>query len=229
MMPRKKNLLGVIIAVALASLMVSAVLAYLDRTVLEGYTFDLVAYTAAGDRSTWAYAVTAGELMQSSDFRIQGLPSHWSLGIGSCYTIVAPPEGSLYTTPLEGYECGTTYTCTQGTYTIRYAAGLEGSTALTDGIKFETEVEELVFNNLTQVFTFTIEKAPNQDLRIGDTYVDLRTGDDLYPGEIRGPVCAPNAVAITALEARGHATWAIIGVVGLITLSVGWRVRPRNR
>jgi hypothetical protein len=220
----KKRLVQLGIAVGLALLLVGAVLAYMDRVVLMGYTIDLVEVSEQGNLSMWVYAVTAGDQVPENDL------SHWSLGIGSCYTLVTPTDGSIYTTPIDGYECGSTYTCTQGTYLVVYDAGMGGTSAVTDGIKFETQTGYLGLDNQrTQIFTFTIEKAADQELRIGDAYLDVKPGNTLYQDTVMGAVCAPNSVTITAIEAHGQATyWAIAGLVGTIVLGASWRRRFRT-
>ncbi len=220
-MRKKRSLWGILIAVGLAFVLVGTVLASMDQKVLEGYIIDLVDVTEDGNQSTWVYAVTAGDTVPDNEL------SHWSLGIGSCYTIVFPVADSFYTTPINDYGCGSIYTCTQGAYDVVHDAGM--TSVVTDGIKFEFDDDSGTLplgpdNQTTQIFTFTIQKSENQDFRLGETYLDVKPGATVDAGEIEGPVCAPNPVTIASLHAGGRSEyWGIVALVGVVVVGMGWR------
>ncbi len=219
----RRFLWKILVVLALALLAVGTVYAIEGSTTLSGYTIDLVEVTedTANNQSTWVYAITADYGVPAN-----GL-SHWSLGIGSCYEVVEPPVGSIYTTPITNYGCGDVYTCSQGSYTVYYDAGM--SSTVTDGIKFETydSDNELGPDNLTtQIFEVTVQKESDQIFRRGDTYVDVKPGDTLYTGEVVGPVCEPNAVTIAGLDARGRPEyWTVTGFAGMVVFVLVWRRR----
>ncbi len=224
-MLKRRSLLAMLTAVGLALLLVGVVFASQGGTEIQGYVIDLVEVTEDGNQSTWVYAVTASGSVPKYDL------SHWSLGIGGCYELVKPPNGSIYTTPINDYGCGSRYTCTEGDYKVVHEAGMGGQATITDGIKFDSQNRALGRDNMkTQIFTFTIQKEDEQDFRLGETYIDLKMGTHLYKDTFLGPVCAPNPVTIVALEAGGRpAYWGIAGLVGVVVIGLGWRRRFRER
>jgi hypothetical protein len=214
-------------------LSVQAVLAYLDRVVLQDYIVDLVSYEINGNQSTWVYAVTYNV---SSTNQSPPALSHWTLGMDlTCYDVVEPvaAETNAYTTPTDpAYGCGDTYTCTQATYDL-VEYGADPTLGLTDGVKWADVIVGPQIgpsNPTTQIFILTVQAAEH---RIGDVLVGVKYGNTgEVTGTITGPVCAPNAVEMAAVNASsgGWATpvllMAILAFGGLAY--VGLRLARRD-
>lgn len=201
------------LAAALLPLLIFQVaLAYQDRVVLGGYTVDLVGYEQNGNDVTWIYAVSANASAPPE----RGL-SHWTLALGSCYTITFPPTGQVYTTrdDLTQYGCGSTYTCTVGSYDV--VRGTDPTLGIS-GQKWEARDGQLSASNLTtHIFTMTIT-APQ--LRIGYTDVGVKYGTTTVTGQIKGPVCDPTAVGLTSFSATPRASGRTIWILGVLPLLV---------
>jgi hypothetical protein len=194
----------VVVPILIATMMllsVQAVLAYLDRVILQDYIVDLVNYEVNGNQSTWVYAVT-----YNTDGPTEDPPalSHWMLGMDlSCYEIIIPEEEKTYTTPTDSqYECGATYTCTQATYNeIEY--GSDPTLGLMSGVKWGDVIagpQVSLATPDTQIFVLTVEADEH---RIGEIPVGVKYGNQYnITGTIMGPVCSPNAVEMTAVSAN---------------------------
>lgn len=179
------------IALAILILSFSAVALAGSSTTLLGYQIDYLGFVNNGNNtSTWTYAVTS-----TSAAPTQAL-SHWTLGVGACYDIVSPANGSQYTTPTTGFGCGSTYTCEPTTCTVVH--GNDATTGV-DGIKFEDCDPQLSKDPVrTHIFRFTVTGVPTNP---GDVQVGVKPGNTTATGLITGPSCAPNAVSIASAGA----------------------------
>ena len=199
--------LGAVLVLAFAGLALAA-----SSTTLLGYQIDSLGFVNNGNgTSTWTYAITAN----GDEARAL---SHWTLGIGACYDIVSPVNGSGYPTVTSGFGCGSTYNCQASTCTVVH--GNDPTTGIT-GIKFEDCSPQLDGSSplpRTHIFQFTVDRVPSLG---GDVTVGVKPGNEIAKGDIAGPACSPSTVALNDFSASGlpaSAGWLL--VAALIALGV---------
>lgn len=222
-----------ILVAAMMLLSVQAVLAYLDRVVLQDYIVDLVGYDINGNQSTWVYAVTYN--ISSTNESPPAL-SHWTLGMDlTCYDVVEPAaaETNAYTTPTDpAYGCGDTYTCAEATYAL-VEYGKDATLGLVDGIKWADVSSGPQIGPSTpdtQIFVLTVQADEH---RIGEVPVGVKYGaNNNITGTITGPVCPPNAVQMASVSASSGGWATPILLMAILTFGgltyVGLRLARKD-
>lgn len=220
-MVKKIKVLGkaTFLAFSLAAIIVGVALAAGSVT-LAGYQIDFLGFEQTGDTSTWRYAVTA------SGDETSGL-SHWTLELASCYDIVAPANGSAYTTLTGITPCTDgTYNCQAAEYTVVH--GNDPTTLLT-GIKFEDPDQQLSSaNQVTHIFEITVQFDGTHS--VADVGVGVKTGQGEPTGVISGPACVPTAVSLASFgegKSSNLQVGAFLAIAGAFAL-VGGVVIQRN-
>lgn len=164
-----------IIALLLALLIPTAIVAAAGTVTLDNFQIDLVGHEPGpNDTEIFTYAVT--------DLGASNALSHWTLGIDTCLEYLVEPQPGSYTTATGIPECGgNPYTCESAEYTV--VTGNDPTLGI-NGIKFEDGVPQLS-TGTTHVFQITVEEFAGVEL----VDVGTKTGGAETNGQIDGPIC----------------------------------------
>ncbi len=187
-----------VLAIVLSLLLaVQAAFAYVDVQTLGDFrvAVDYQGNTPLPGQTTWTYEI--GVIRKTNAL------SHWTLGLGECFTDpVSPQVPGEYTTP-EGPMYNVTY-------------GPDGSTGVS-GLKFDSVTGGTLGSTAGVTETFVI--VIDQPWDPGTVEMVIKNGSSDNYGTIFGPVCRTTAVTMSTISGDTGLS-ALLLLVAIVATSV---------